>query len=59
MSNEEGVTPFEEAFKASPGKESSILGKGTQDLGGFQNFLPGLGLIKPSVIPGKDYGAKR
>jgi hypothetical protein len=46
--------PFEEAFKTSPGKESSILGKGTQDLGGFQNFLPGLGLIKPSATPGKD-----
>ena len=41
---------------ASPGKESSTWAKGLRTLGGFQNFLPGLGLIKPGDTPGKDRG---
>jgi len=45
-------------LNASPGKASLTLGKGTQDLGGFQNLLPGLGLIKPGDSPGKDNGAQ-
>jgi hypothetical protein len=39
--------PFEEAGNVSPREVTPILGKGTQDTWRFQNFLPGLGLIKP------------
>jgi hypothetical protein len=53
MSNEEGVTPFEEAVKASPGKESSILGKGTQDLGGFPKLPTWARLDKTERYTGK------
>jgi len=40
------------------GRQVRPWAKGLRTLGGFQNFLPGLGLIKPGDRPGKDNGAK-
>ena len=48
--------PFEEAFMPLRGREIQLWAKGLRTLGGFQNLLPGLGLIKPSDTPGKDNG---
>ena len=53
MSKEEGVTPFEEVLKASPGEERSSLGKGTQDLGGFLKLPTWARLDKTERYPGK------